>query len=84
VGVDDSAVFDAQLFEAVLPVFEFGAVSARERDVIQTGPVQVETAGPVAVRERVQSEEQAAADGEDDVPERPGVLVKDGVGGEEL
>jgi hypothetical protein len=45
VGVDDSAVLDAQLFEAVLPVLELGPVSAREGDVIQTGPARVETAG---------------------------------------
>lgn len=69
-------MWNTQFIEPDAPGGELGAVRARERDMVKTRSAWVE--GNVlerALREGVQTEKRAADD-ENDVPERSGVLVE--------
>src|SRR4051794_26873001 len=81
-GVDDVPVRKAQLVQARLPGRQLLPVGAREGHVVQPHATLVEGSVRRALRELVKSE-QRVPDGEDDVPERTGVLVQHGVRADE-
>jgi hypothetical protein len=62
-------VFDAELLEACLPLFELVPVGTAEADMVQPGAELVEQLAPVGRAVGVQREQDAAWQREDDVVE---------------
>jgi len=82
VGVDDSAMCDAQLIQARNPRLQLPAVTAGEGDMIQAGAMLVESVTR-AIGVGMQAEQLPATEHEHGVVKAPDllVLIKNGLGG---
>lgn len=75
--VDDSAVFNSQFAEPVLPPLERSPICASESHVVQANLPLIEARTDLGIRKLVDTEQGLTAQQPHDVAKRTGVFIKD-------